>query len=222
MNTLYNFLFCVKVDAKEIIINDIDDSKTQGDEKIVGLLIDYGADIIWDKENKIIKVNSKNKNNSTSTKKFYNVLNVKGDKKVISMAEYPDAICALCVIACFVNGKTIFTDIDICRKKETDRIKVMTQILQNLGADICDNGDTLEINGNSPFNSDMSINTNFKMHGGHVDSFLDHRVAMSLACYGLFLEKDSIIIKDAECCDVSFPGFFDTMNNCLNANFKKI
>ena len=98
----------------------------------------------------------------------------------------------------------------------------MTQILQNLGADICDNGDTLEINGNSPFNSDMSINTNFKMHGGHVDSFLDHRVAMSLACYGLFLENDSVIIKDAECCDVSFPGFFDTMNNCLNANFKKI
>lgn len=215
-------LIAALIANEEIIINDIDDSKTQGDEKIVDLLIDYGADIIWDKENKIIKVNSKNKNNSTSTKKFYNVLNVKGDKKVISMAEYPDAICALCVIACFVNGKTIFTDIDICRKKETDRIKVMTQILQNLGADICDNGDTLEINGNSPFNSDMSINTNFKMHGGHVDSFLDHRVAMSLACYGLFLENDSVIIKDAECCDVSFPGFFDTMNNCLNANFKKI
>lgn len=215
-------LIAALIANEEIIINDIDDSKTQGDEKIVDLLIDYGADIIWDKENKIIKVNSKNKNNSTSTKKFYNVLNVKGDKKVISMAEYPDAICALCVIACFVNGKTIFTDIDICRKKETDRIKVMTQILQNLGADICDNGDTLEINGNSPFNSDMSINTNFKMHGGHVDSFLDHRVAMSLACYGLFLENDGVIIKDAECCDVSFPGFFDTMNNCLNANFKKI
>ena len=57
-------LIAALIANEEIIINDIDDSKTQGDEKIVDLLIDYGADIIWDKENKIIKVNSKNKNNS--------------------------------------------------------------------------------------------------------------------------------------------------------------
>ena len=107
------------------------------------------------------------------------------------MAAYPDAICALCVIACFANGKTVFTDIEICRKKETDRIKVMTEILSNLGADIRDKGNTLEINGASPFKDDGTKNPDFKLHGGTIDSYLDHRVAMSLACCGLFLEKEN-------------------------------
>lgn len=204
-----------------IVITDIDDSKTQGDEKIVELLQDYGADIIWNKEKNFIEVNPHLKNKSKAEKKArYKILKVNDEKKIISMAAYPDAICALCVIACFANGKTVFTDIEICRKKETDRIKVMTEILSNLGADIRDKGNTLEINGASPFKDDGTKNPDFKLHGGTIDSYLDHRVAMSLACCGLFLEKENpLFIKDAQCCDVSFPGFFDTMNGSLGTEF---
>lgn len=216
-------LIAALIANENIVITDIDDSKTQGDEKIVDILKDYGAEIIWDKDKKTIEVNPSLKNKTKEEKnQLYKILQVNGKEKIISMAEYPDAICALCVIACFANGKTIFTDIDICRKKETDRIKVMTQILKSLGADICDNGDTLEINGTSPLNYDKTKNEDFLIHGGRIDSYLDHRVAMSLGCLGLCLENDSIIIKDAECCDVSFPGFFDVMNNCLNCNFEKL
>lgn len=217
-------LIAALIANENIVITDIDDSGTQGDEKIVELLQDYGADLIWDKNAKTLEVNPLLKNKSEAEKNsLYKILNVKGEQKEISMAAYPDAICALCVIACFVNGKTVFTDIDICRKKETDRIVVMTELLRNLGADITDNGDTLVINGHSPFiatENGLEKNPEFKMHGGFVDSYLDHRVAMSLACYGLFLpETDSVTIKDAECCNVSFPGFFDSMNQNLGTEF---
>lgn len=209
---------------ENIVISDIDDSGTQGDEKIVELLKDYGADIIWDKKTKTLEVNPQLKNKSKNEKHLLNrILSVKGTEKTINMAAYPDAICALCVIACFADGKTVFTDIDICRKKETDRIVVMTELLKSLGADIEDKGDTLVINGHSPFvktPNGIENNPEFKMHGGTVDSYLDHRVAMSLACYGLFLpETDAVYVKDAECCNVSFPGFFDTMNSSLGTEF---
>ena len=99
----------------------------------------------------------------------------------------------------------------------------MTELLKSLGADIEDKGDTLVINGHSPFvktPNGIENNPEFKMHGGTVDSYLDHRVAMSLACYGLFLpETDAVYVKDAECCNVSFPGFFDTMNSSLGTEF---
>lgn len=203
-------LIAALIANEQIVITDIDDSGTQGDEKIVDLLKDYGADIEWNKKEKTITVN---KNSFLSSP---------GGTKKISMAEYPDAICALCVIACFAEGKTVFTDIDICRKKETDRIKVMTELLSFLGADIKDNGDTLVINGHSPFLSDSSANPDFKLHGGRIDSYLDHRIAMSLACLGLFFNEDNaVVIKDAECCNVSFPHFFDVMNESLGCEFRE-
>lgn len=217
-------LIAALIANEHIIITDIDDSHTQGDEKIVDLLQDYGADINWEQNKKILEVNPLLKNKSKDEKNsLYKILTVKGETKKISMASYPDAICALAVIACFAEGKTIFTDIDICRKKETDRIVVMTELLSKLGADIKDCGNTLEVVGHSPFvkgQNGLEKNPAFKMHGGFVDSYLDHRVAMSLACYGLFLpENDCVTIKDAECCDVSFPGFFDSMNSNLGTNF---
>lgn len=183
---------------EKIIVTDIDDSGTQGDEKIVDILKDYGADIEWNKEKRIIEVNKNCK------------LKVSGEKKIISMRDYPDAICALAVIASIAEGITVFTDIDICRKKETDRIKAMTELLSSLGADIKDNGDTLEVNGRG-----LS-----SLHGGKIDSFKDHRIAMSFACLGLAFEKDNAIeIKDAECCAVSFPEFYEIMNSELGASF---
>lgn len=219
-------LIAALIANEHIVITDIDDSGTQGDEKIVELLQEYGADIVWDKSAKTLEVNPQLKNKSADEKYFLNkILSVKGEQKEISMAAYPDAICALCVIACFADGKTVFTDIDICRKKETDRIVVMTELLTSLGADIKDCGDTLVINGHSPFvktPNGIEKNPEFKMHGGKVDSYLDHRVAMSLACYGLYLEdKDAVFVKDAECCNVSFPGFFTSMNENLGTEFSE-
>ena len=55
-----------------------------------------------------------------------------------------------------------------------------------------------------------------------LESYKDHRVAMALACAGLGLkEGESVIINDAECCSISFPGFYELMNK-LGAGFEEV
>ena len=44
------------------------------------------------------------------------------------------------------------------------------------------------------------------------DSYDDHRIAMSCAVAGL-VAKDGVLIRDPECVDISFPGFFDIMES---------
>ena len=56
------------------------------------------------------------------------------------------------------------------------------------------------------------------MHAGTVDSHNDHRIAMAFAVAGL-AANEPIVINNAECAGVSYPGFFDDFKQ-LGANFK--
>ena len=197
----------------KIVIDNVDGSGTQGDDAIVSVLQSVGADIQWNKETSQLIVTG---GNPLSTENLT-------DKTLrVNLAGFPDAICALAVIACFIEGKTVLEDIGVCRRKETDRIVVMKSELEKLGAKVEEGEDYLAIYGNSPLLANGEKNPNFKLHGGIVESFDDHRVAMSLACLGLGLpEGQEVIVNDAECCSVSFPGFFEVMNK-IKANFKEI
>ena len=197
----------------KIVIDNVDGSGTQGDDAIVSVLQSVGADIQWNKETSQLIVTG---GNPLSTENLT-------DKTLrVNLAGFPDAICALAVIACFIEGKTVLEDIGVCRRKETDRIVVMKSELEKLGAKVEEGEDYLAIYGNSPLLANGEKNPNFKLHGGIVESFDDHRVAMSLACLGLGLpEGEQVIVNDAECCSVSFPGFFEVMNK-IKANFKEI
>jgi 3-phosphoshikimate 1-carboxyvinyltransferase len=198
------------ITESNITIQNVDDSKSQGDQEIVNILNSIGANIVWNKENKTLSVEGK---------KYLSTENHKNNELNIKISDFPDAICALSVIACFTEGKTIISDIEICRKKETDRIDAMTKELSKLGADIHVEYDSLIINGHSPINIDGTENKLFTLHGGNVESYKDHRIAMSLSCLGLGLAKyETVTINEAECCSVSFPHFFEIMNQ-LGANF---
>lgn len=197
----------------KIVIDNVDGSGTQGDDAIVSVLQSVGADIVWDKESSQLIVTGGNR---LSTE------NLPEKTLRVNLAGFPDAICALAVIACFIEGKTVLEDIGVCRRKETDRIVVMKSELEKLGAKVEEGEDYLAIYGNSPILANGEKNPNFKLHGGTVESFDDHRVAMSLACLGLGLtEGQEVIVNDAECCSVSFPGFFEVMNK-IKANFTEI
>lgn len=197
----------------KIVIDNVDGSGTQGDDAIISVLQSVGADIQWNKETSQLIVAGGNR---LSTENLT-------DKTLrVNLAGFPDAICALAVIACFIEGKTVLEDIGVCRRKETDRIVVMKSELEKLGAKVEEGEDYLVIYGNSPILANGEKNPNFNLHGGTVESFDDHRVAMSLACLGLGLpEGQEVIVNDAECCSVSFPGFFEVMNK-IKANFKEI
>lgn len=206
-------LIAALISDSKIVIDNVDGSGTQGDDAIVSVLQSVGADIQWNKDTSQLFVTGGNR---LSTENL-------PDKTLrVNLAGFPDAICALAVIACFIEGKTVLEDIGVCRRKETDRIKVMKSELEKLGAKVEEGEDYLAIYGNSPLLANGEKNPNFNLHGGTVESFDDHRVAMSLACLGLGLpEGEQVIVNDAECCSVSFPGFFEVMNK-IKANFTEI
>lgn len=204
----------------DIIIDNIDGSGTQGDEEIVNVLKSIGADIKWDKEKECIRVRGKKKSQDGIGR--LTTENLSGGELHVNLSGYPDAICAVSVIACFTEGTTVIEDIAMCRRKETDRIVVMKEMLERLGASVEEGEDYMIIHGHSPILKDGSVNPEFAMHGGDVESYDDHRVAMSLACLGLGLpEGNKVVVADAECCSVSFPYFYDVMNE-IGAKFKNI
>ena len=196
-------LIATLISGSEIVIDNVDGSGSQGDDKIVEVLQSVGADIEWRREEEQLVVRGG---------KPLSTAGLPGGELVVEMSAFPDAICALAVAACFIEGKIVFTDIDICRKKETDRIKAMTSELTKLGAHIVDEGGRLLVYGKGGAG----------LHGGEVESYKDHRIVMSLACLGLGLpEGERVIVKDAEWCSVTFPHFFEVMNK-LGAGFETI
>ncbi len=203
-----------------ITINNIDSSKTQGDDAIFDILKSLGADLEWNFETNQIFVRGGKKSQNGIGR--LSTENLKNNELHINISDFPDAICALAAVACFTEGTTFIEDAAVCRRKETDRIKVLKSELTKLGAAVEEGDDFMIIHGHSPLNADGSSNPNFCLHGATVESFDDHRIAMSLACMGLGLkEGEQIIVKNAECCSVSFPGFFDEMNK-MNAGFVKV
>ncbi|SFI82502.1 3-phosphoshikimate 1-carboxyvinyltransferase [Treponema bryantii] len=196
-------LVAALISGSEITIDNVDGSGSQGDDKIVEVLQSVGADIEWRRDAEQLIVRGGKKLSSAG---------LPNGELVVEMSAFPDAICALAVAACFIEGKTVFTDIDICRKKETDRIKAMTSELSKLGAKIVDEGDRLVVYGNGGEG----------LHGGEVESYKDHRIVMSLACLGLGLaDGEKVTVNDAEWCSVTFPHFFEVMNK-IGAGFETI
>jgi len=211
-------LIAALVSDSDIFIDNIDGSGTQGDDAIVDILKSLGADIDWDKEKSVIHVRGGKKSGDGIGR--LTTENLPGKELHVNLSGFPDAICALAAAACFTEGHIYIEDIGVCRRKETDRISVLKKELEKLGAEVEEGSDFMVIHGHSPVLSDGKPNPEFRLHGAEVESYFDHRVAMSLACMGLGLpEGERIFVKNAECCSVSFPHFFDVMNE-IGAGFE--
>ncbi|MDD5132157.1 MAG: 3-phosphoshikimate 1-carboxyvinyltransferase [bacterium] len=105
-----------------------------------------------------------------------------------------DEIPVLAVAAALARGKTIIRGAKELRVKETDRIKSMVSQLKKMGVNIKEQEDGLVIYGPAV------------LKGAVVNSFGDHRTAMSLAVAALAAQGKTEI-KDTECINTSFPGF---------------
>ena len=109
-----------------------------------------------------------------------------------------DEIPMIAVMAAFAEGTTIIKDAAELKVKETDRIWTTTEGLKSLGVDVTPTEDGMIIHGGNP------------VHGGVVNSYLDHRIAMAFAIAGLAAEGTTTIL-DSQCVDVSYPDFFQTL-----------
>jgi len=106
--------------------------------------------------------------------------------------EYP----VLSVAAALADGVTTICGAKELRYKESDRIAVMAEGLRGLGVEVEEREDGMIINGKK------------RLRGAQIKSYGDHRVAMAFAIAGL-LSEGGVEIDDSACVDISFPGFFD-------------
>lgn len=106
-----------------------------------------------------------------------------------------DELPIIMVAAVFAKGTTAIKGAGELRVKETDRILSMATNLKKIGADITAEGDTVTINGGDG-----------PIRGAEVDSFGDHRTAMSMLIAGLRAEGKTTVL-DTDCIKTSFPGF---------------
>ena len=106
-----------------------------------------------------------------------------------------DEVPILAVVALFAEGITVIAGAEELAVKESNRIKAMACELGKMGAKIEEKADGMIIQGG------------LVLRGAVVDSHNDHRVAMALAIAGL-MAKGETVIQNAQCADISFPGFF--------------
>jgi 3-phosphoshikimate 1-carboxyvinyltransferase len=113
-----------------------------------------------------------------------------------------DEIPILAVAACFAEGTTVFEDAEELRVKESDRITVMANQLNAMGAKVTERPDGMEVTGGQP------------LTGTEVDSFTDHRIAMSLAIAAL-RSAGTTTIHRAEAASISYPNFVATLEQAI-------
>ncbi|MCX8030887.1 MAG: 3-phosphoshikimate 1-carboxyvinyltransferase [Thermodesulfovibrionales bacterium] len=112
-----------------------------------------------------------------------------------------DEFPILCVLASQAEGISHIRGAEELRVKESDRIKAMVTELRKMGVEIEEYPDGVSIKGKVP------------LKGAELESYKDHRIAMSLTIAGLIAEGTTYI-KDFNCVDISFPNFYNLIK-CL-------
>ncbi len=104
-----------------------------------------------------------------------------------------DTVQTLAAVALFADGPTTISGVAHIRHKETDRIGALATELRKLGATVEERADGLRI-------------VPGPLRGAEIDTYDDHRMAMSLALAGL--RVPGVVIRDPGCTAKTYPGFF--------------
>jgi len=113
----------------------------------------------------------------------------------IDLGDTPDLFPSMCVLGAVAEGKTFLKGAPHLRYKETDRIKAMVTELRKLGVKAEELPDGAIIEGTTNFTPAL------------INTYDDHRIAMSFAILGL--KTGNIKIENPECVAKSFPNFWD-------------
>ncbi len=111
----------------------------------------------------------------------------------VDMNDISDTVMTLGAVACFAQGPTTIRNVAHIRHKETDRLVALATELRRVGAQVEERADGLTI-------------TPAPLHGARIETYNDHRMAMSLALVGL--RVPGIVIKNPGCVSKTYPAFF--------------
>ena len=111
----------------------------------------------------------------------------------VDMSDMPDMVPTLAVVAAYAKGTTVIENVAHLKAKESDRIAAVANELEKMGIDVKRAGDGMSIKGGIP-------------KGAEIDTYDDHRIAMSFAVAGL--KTPGVVIKNQDCVKKSFPNFW--------------
>lgn len=114
----------------------------------------------------------------------------------VNMNAISDTVQTLAAVALFADSPTTVRDVGHIRHKETDRIGDLARELRKLGATVEERADGLQI---SPG----------WLHGASIETYHDHRMAMSLSLVGL--RVPGVTILNPRCTEKTYPNFFDDL-----------
>jgi 3-phosphoshikimate 1-carboxyvinyltransferase len=115
----------------------------------------------------------------------------------VDMNDISDTVMTLGAVACFAEGTTTIRNVAHARHKETDRLAALAAELRRVGAGVEESADGLTI-------------TPRPLRGAEVETYNDHRMAMSMALVGL--RVPGVVLKNPGCVAKTYPGFFTDLD----------
>lgn len=115
-----------------------------------------------------------------------------------------DELPIIALLATQANGQTVIADAEELRVKETDRIQVVADSLNAMGATVVPTEDGMIITGPTP------------LHGADLETFGDHRIGMMAAIAALLVSEENVMLDRAEAINTSYPSFFEDLETLLH------
>jgi len=118
------------------------------------------------------------------------------------LADMPDQVPTLAVVAAFARGTTVIKNVAHLKSKESDRLTATVTELNKMGIDATCTANTLVVKGGEP-------------KGATIETYNDHRIAMSFAIAGL--NVPGVCIRNESCVAKSFPAFWKVFEELYQA-----
>ena len=115
-----------------------------------------------------------------------------------------DELPIIALLATQASGQTVIADAEELRVKETDRIQVVADSLNAMGANVVPTEDGMIITGPTP------------LHGADLGTFGDHRIGMMVAIAALLVSDGNVVLDRAEAINTSYPSFFEDLETLLH------
>ena len=115
-----------------------------------------------------------------------------------------DELPIIALLATQANGQTVIADAEELSVKETDRIQVVADSLNAMGANVVPTEDGMIITGPTP------------LHGADLETFGDHRIGMMAAIAALLVSDGNVVLDRAEAINTSYPSFFEDLETLLH------
>lgn len=115
-----------------------------------------------------------------------------------------DELPIIALLATQAEGRTLIRDAEELKVKETDRIQVVADVLNSMGADIQPTADGMIIQGKTP------------LKGASVHTYGDHRIGMMTAIAALLVKDGNVELERAEAINTSYPDFFAHLEGLLS------